>query len=115
MLDLVNAYLSSHEFMPHGHCFLWRPDVLWLRVGADAAIASAYFSIPLALIYLVRRRKDLAFGKVFVLFAVFILGCGATHIMDIVTVWQPIYQLENFVKILTALASVATAITLWRL
>lgn len=26
---------ASNAFMPHGQCFLWQPDVLWLNVGSD--------------------------------------------------------------------------------
>ena len=61
MLGHLGEMLSSEEFMPHGMCFLWRPDLLWLHAGSDALIALAYYSIPVALIYFVRRRKDLVF------------------------------------------------------
>jgi len=48
---------------------------------SDALIALAYFLIPLALIRLVQRRRDLVFHWLFVLFTVFILSCGGTHVM----------------------------------
>ena len=40
-------------------------------VSSDILIALSYYSIPLALIYLVRRRSDLAFNWMFGLFATF--------------------------------------------
>ena len=53
MLDQISALLDQQGFIPHGHCYLWMPEVLWLHVMSDAIIAVAYFSIPFAL-----RMKD---------------------------------------------------------
>ena len=98
--------------MPHGHCYLWRPDVVWLHVTADALIAAAYFVIPALLIHLVRRRGDLSFNWMFWMFSAFILLCGTTHLFSIVTLWSPIYRLEGLLKLATGVVSVATAIAL---
>jgi EAL domain-containing protein (putative c-di-GMP-specific phosphodiesterase class I) len=49
MLDQISALLDQQSFIPHGHCYLWMPEVLWLHVMSDAVIAAAYFSIPFAL------------------------------------------------------------------
>ena len=99
-------------FMPHGMCFAWRPGVLVLHVLSDALIAVAYFSIPLLLVFLVRRRPDIPFLPVFWMFAAFIVSCGVTHIMSIVVIWHPMYWLEGGVKAATAAFSIATAIAL---
>lgn len=101
--------------MPHGHCFFWRPEILWLHVVSDAVTALAYLLIPFALIRLVKARRDLAFDWMFLLFGAFILACGATHILAVVTLWHPIYRLEGIVKLVTAMASLPTALLLWRL
>ncbi len=101
--------------MPHGMCYLWRPEILWLHVGSDALTALAYFSIPGALFVLARRRPDLAYRPVVWLFTAFILLCGTTHLMSIWTVWTPDYRAEGVLKALTALASAATAVVLWPL
>jgi len=114
MTDSIDL-LSSAGFMPHGMCYLWRPDVLALHVTSDALITLAYFSIPFTLLYFVRRRRDLEFNWMFVCFAVFIIACGTTHLLEIWTVWQPVYWLSGSVKAVTALASVPTAILLVRL
>jgi serine phosphatase RsbU (regulator of sigma subunit)/anti-sigma regulatory factor (Ser/Thr protein kinase) len=100
------------NFMPHGMCFLWRPDVLTLHILSDALIALAYFSIPFMLVTFVRRRKDVPFSAAFWMFSVFIVSCGLTHIMSIVVIWNPLYWLEGGIKAITAIASVATAIML---
>jgi signal transduction histidine kinase/ActR/RegA family two-component response regulator len=115
MPEYLARLFSSPGFMPHGMCYLWRSDILALHVIADALIALAYFSIPFTLLYFVRRRKDLQFNWIFVCFAVFIVACGATHLVEIWTIWQPVYWLSGVVKAVTALASVPTAILLVRL
>src|SRR3989442_13824572 len=61
------------------------------------------------LIYFVRRRRDLPFHWMFVMFGVFILGCGTTHLMEIWTLWHGTYRLAGVIKAVTAGASVATA------
>ncbi len=48
------------------------------------------------------------------MFAIFILGCGITHIMDVIVIWEPIYRLDALFRIITALASIGTAIVLVR-
>lgn len=105
------AWLSSAGFMPHGHCYLWRPDVLWLHVGSDAVIAASYFAIPVAIGYFVRnRRAVLPYWWMPVLFAAFIFLCGSTHVMSIWTVWRPDYVFDGLLKAATAAASIATAV-----
>jgi signal transduction histidine kinase len=111
----IQHFLSEDGFMPHGMCYLWRPDVLSLHIASDALISIAYFSIPLTLLAFVRRRKDLAFNWMFVCFAVFIIACGATHLMEIWVIWHPVYWLSGAIKAITALASVPTAILLVKL
>lgn len=49
-MQAIADFFNSENFMPHGHCFLWQPDILWLHVVSDACIVLAYFSIPFALI-----------------------------------------------------------------
>jgi PAS domain S-box-containing protein len=96
-------------------CYLWKPDLLALHVISDSLITLAYFSIPFTLMYFVRRRRDLEFNWMFVCFAIFIVACGTTHLMEIVTVWRPEYWVSGTIKAITALASVPTAILLVRL
>jgi PAS domain S-box-containing protein len=115
MLEFFAKFFSADGFMPHGHCYLWRPGVLWLHIVSDAFIALAYFSIPFTLVYFVRKRRDLEFNWMFVCFAVFIVACGTTHLMEILVIWHPVYWLSGCVKALTALASVPTAVLLLKL
>jgi PAS domain S-box-containing protein len=104
--------LLTSDFLPHGTCYLWNPRIVWLHVISDALITLSYYCIPLILIYLVRRRRDLPFNWIFWMFGIFILGCGTTHLMEIWTVWHPDYFLSGLIKAGTALVSVATALAL---
>ena len=114
MAELDTSWFSSGQFLPHGHCYLWSPGVLWMNVVADILIAMAYFTIPFALLYIARRRRDLPFDWLVVCFGIFIVACGLTYVVDIWNVWHAHYWLEGIVKLLTAAASVPTAILLWR-
>ncbi len=115
MIQPILDFFNSDNFMPHGHCFLWQPDILWLHILSDAGIAGAYYAIPLTLLYFVRHRKDLPFKNLFLLFAIFIVLCGTTHLMSIWVLWHPDYAVEGVIKALTAIASVITFVVMLKL
>jgi PAS domain S-box-containing protein len=115
MMDGIEHFLSTDGFMPHGMCYLWRPGVLGLHVVSDSLITLAYFSIPFTLLYFVRKRTDLQFNWIFVCFAIFIVACGTTHLMEVWTIWHATYWLSGTIKAITAFASVPTAILLIKL
>lgn len=102
-------YFFTNEFMPHGHCYLWRPGILWLHVVSDVLIFLSYMSIPFALLYVVyTTRTKLQFSWLLLMFAIFILACGLTHLMEIINVWHSKYFISGLLKAVTAFASVAT-------
>jgi len=104
---------GDQSFMPHGMCYLWVPQLYWMHVSSDFLIGVSYLAISSTLIYLIyRAREDMPFSWIFVAFGVFILACAGTHFMSVWTVWNPAYWLAGYVKLLTAAASVATAIVL---
>jgi len=116
--DTMNAltqWLSSNGLMPHGFCYQWKPALVWLHAISDTLIALAYFSIPAALIFFVRRRRDIPFGWMFLSFSAFIAACGASHVMDVWTLWIPSYWFSAGVKVITASLSIPTAVFLVRL
>jgi PAS domain S-box-containing protein len=111
-METVFQQVHKMEFMPHGHCYFWEPFILWSHAISDSIIALSYMTIPLTLIYIFRKRKDFKFIWIMVLFAVFIFGCGITHVFDVVTIWNPIYRLDSAARMVTALASIGTALVL---
>ena len=112
MMEFIKN-LFSQEFLPHGHCFFWKTELVSLYIIGDGLTALAYFSIPIAIAYFVCKRKDIAFKWIFILFAIFIMLCGTTHLMFIWTLWNPMYRLEIVIKLLMAVVSIITAIMLW--
>jgi PAS domain S-box-containing protein len=113
LLDFFR-HLFSTDFMPHVYC-LREPGLVKVHLWSDGIIVLSYALIPLALVWLIRRRDDLAFPWMFSLFGVFILGCGLTHVMAVVTLWHPAYRLDGLIKAITAVASLLTAVLLFRL
>lgn len=113
-MDVLNRIFDG-SLMPHGHCLLWRSDLLFLHVTGDILTALAYFAIPATLVYLVRKREDLVFNWIVLLFAAFILFCGITHVISLVNIWHGFYFLEGVAKLATGLVSILTAIMTWRL
>ena len=114
-MQILDALFSSGPFMPHGYCYMWVPGLVWLHVISDSLIALAYLSIPFTLAYFVRRRTDLPFNWMFLCFGVFILACGATHVMEVWNLWHADYWAAGVVKAVTAIASLATAALLVKL
>src|SRR3979490_1783406 len=115
IMESLKAFLSSNDFMPHGYCYSWNATLVWLHVISDSLIALAYLSIPVTLLFFIRKRRDVPFNWVFVYFGVFILACGGTHLMEVWTLWHANYWLSGALKAVTAVASVSTAILLVRL
>ena len=112
MQEMWKTFFSSGSFIPHGHCYLWQTQLVWLHVASDSIIALAYFSIPITLVYFISKRQDLPFDWIFALFGAFIVACGITHIFELWTLWHPTYWLSGTMKAITALISFATAILL---
>jgi PAS domain S-box-containing protein len=110
--NFLNNLLFTGNYIPHGHCYLWQRELVGLHVASDALIALAYFSIPLSLIYIVFQRKDLPFRNICWLFGAFILSCGTTHLMEVWTLWHPVYWLSGSLKLITAGISAYTAFSL---
>jgi signal transduction histidine kinase/CheY-like chemotaxis protein len=106
---------TTDRYLPHGVCYAWQPGLVRLHLVADVLIGLAYFAIPIALVHFIRKRTDLPFNWMFLLFGLFIVACGATHWMEVWTLWNPSYWLAGGVKIVTAAASVPTAILLFML
>jgi two-component sensor histidine kinase len=107
--------LDPSGLTPHGFCLSWAPGLVALHAGSDVVIGLAYLSIPLAIAAFVRRRPDIKYSWVAYLFVAFILACGTTHLMAILTLWVPAYGVEGLIKLVTAILSIATAAILWPL
>ncbi|MBE9202345.1 PAS domain S-box protein [Synechocystis salina LEGE 06099] len=104
----LGDFFSANGYMPHGHCYLWQTPLVWLHVTADFFTAIAYYSIPVILLYFLRKRQDMPFPNIIFLFGAFILCCGTSHFFDIITLWYPIYWVSGVVKASMAIVSIIT-------
>jgi signal transduction histidine kinase len=114
MKSLASLF-SEQTFMPHGHCYLWLPELVWLQFGSNLLIGLSYVAISSLLTMFVLKHRELPFRLVYVAFGVFIISCGLTHFIDVLVIWQPRYWLDASLRAVTAIASVGTALMLPRL
>ncbi|MEB3281687.1 MAG: PAS domain S-box protein [Lyngbya sp.] len=112
MFQFWQFFLLTKIYIPHGHCYLWQPFLVSLHLVSDALISLSYYFIPIALLRLLNQRRDTPFRVVWFLFAAFIVTCGTTHFLSIVTLWYPIYWISGLTKALTAIVSMITAFQL---
>ncbi len=119
-LFVAGGYLSlgatgGNFFMPHAHCYLFNQRLMTLQGGSDLLIGISYVAISTTLVWLVyRARRALPFHWMMIAFASFIVACGATHFMEVwtLTAEHPRYWLSGWVKLVTAIASMTTAVVL---
>jgi signal transduction histidine kinase/CheY-like chemotaxis protein len=102
-------------YTPRQVCMYHETPVIALHVVSDLLIALAYYSIPFALAYFVSHRRDLRYSWIIWMFVAFILACGTTHLIGVIDIWRPWYKIDGIVKLITAIASVGTAVALWPL
>ena len=112
-LPIAATQMHSTGFLPHLYCYLADGPLVWTNVIADTMIGLSYVAISYTLLYLVRRSQGaIPFHWLVLAFGLFIVACGATHFMEVVTIWRPYYWVSAAVKVVTAAASIATAIAL---
>ncbi|MFZ2726017.1 MAG: PAS domain S-box protein [Methylococcaceae bacterium] len=112
MQNLLDIF-DIKNLIPHGYCLSWSPLLLNLHTISDIVITLAYYSIPLSLLHFIRHRKDLPYPWLVVMFALFIVACGTTHLLSAITIWIPLYWLEAYTKVFTALISLASALAMF--
>ncbi len=112
MLDVLKSLLLPQQYIPHGHCYLWQTPLVGLHIFSDALIAISYYAIPMILLYFLRKRQDLPFKSLVILFGTFIISCGTTHLAEIWTLWYPAYWLSGGLKLFTAIVSFYTVFCL---
>ncbi|KAJ6851389.1 ethylene receptor 2-like [Iris pallida] len=118
---LVSSLVLCASAVEIGRCncdsdSLWSVEaILQCQKVSDFLIATAYFSIPLELLYFATCSTLFPFKWIVLQFGAFIVLCGLTHLLNVFT-----YEPHTFLlmlsltisKFFTALVSFATAITL---
>jgi C4-dicarboxylate-specific signal transduction histidine kinase len=111
--EVAGVTVFSSMALPQSSSLTWGP-LLWLNASSDILIAASYLGIAAVLVYLSRRRNDVSIGWLILSFAGFILLCGATRMVDAITLWSPIFWVGANIKAINALAAVATLVYLIR-
>lgn len=116
MLDFFRNLFDTSDFPARWHCGNWSRELGWTYITSDLLVFGAYFAIPISLaVYVRRKNQEIAFPRVYWLFASFILSCGITHLIDASIFWQPWYRLSALTKAVTAVASWATFVALLKI
>lgn len=108
LTDFLSKLFDASDWPPRWHCGRWTGFHGWLYIISDLLIWSAYFTIPLVIVKYISRKQDLRFVKLYFLFAAFILSCGATHFLDAIAFWIPVYRLSALVRLITGILSWVT-------
>jgi two-component system, sensor histidine kinase len=107
--------MFDRTFLPHSICLALDPGLLMLHALSDGVSAISYYAIAVVIFAFSRRRAEGKFRWVLFLFAAFVLACGTTHVVEVVTLWVPIYVAQGFIKAITATVSLSAAIAAWPL
>lgn len=105
---------TADSLLPYGHAYLWRPELVWMHALADFALAVAYFTIPVLLYRIARRRRELTLRALVWCLGGFMFASGVAHLVSALNLWQTAFWLEALLKLAAAILSVPTAILLWR-
>jgi signal transduction histidine kinase len=103
--------------MPHAVCWAADPNLIWVMVITNMVTFLSYLSIAATLLFLVRRTRRIIardWGYFVVGFALFILACGSTHLLEVITTWTPIFWVDAWTNIVTSVLSAIVALMLIR-
>ena len=113
MLEFLMSLFNTDDFPARWHCGQWSDTHGWVHITSDLMVFMAYMAIPVLLgIIYVRRRGDIPFPRIVALFVVFVFACGTTHLLEAIIFWKPMYRLAGGLKLITALVSWATVLSL---
>ena len=108
---------QSAPLMPHAVCWAAAPRLIWTMVVTNAITFLSYVCICLTLLFLVSRTRrviarDWAWFAVG--FALFIVACGSTHLLEVITTWVPVFWVDAAANVITAILSAVVALMLIR-
>jgi hypothetical protein len=52
-METLTEVFSERFFMPHGHCYLWTPSLVWIQVLSNGLIGISYVVISAMLAVMV--------------------------------------------------------------
>ena len=112
--EFISGVFSTADWPARWVCGTWSEFHGWLYIFSDLLIWASYFTIPILLIILVKRRNDLPFRGVIYLFIAFIVLCGLTHLFDALLFWWPAYRVSAILRLVTGIVSAITVVALYK-
>lgn len=105
--------IATENFGPHGLYVVKDVRSLTIHVVSDCVIFISYVGIYAMLAYFFfRERRQIPYAWFFVSCGAFIAACGFTYAMNVVILLQPLYWLAGDIKVLTAITSLSTALSI---
>ena len=111
------SMFDTVSLMPHAVCWAAAPRLIWTMVVANSITFLSYVSICITLLVMVRKTQRVIardWAYFLIGFALFIVACGSTHLMDVVTTWIPVFWIDATTNVVTAVLSAYVAIMLIR-
>ncbi len=114
--DFFSNVLRTDLWPPRLNSGTWSDFHSWLFISSDLVIWLAFLLIPVILAYFIYKKRvdNPPFKHVVVLFIVFILACGFTHLLDAAIFWWPAYNLSALLRFITAAVSLFTVFSLFK-
>jgi signal transduction histidine kinase len=103
--------------MPHAVCWSQDQNLIWTMVVSNGITFLSYFTICVMLFYLARKTRGAIardWGFFLIGFGIFIVACGSTHLMEVVTTWIPVFWVDAWANIITAVFSAYVAVEFGR-
>jgi len=107
----------TSSLMPHSVCWSRDPGLIWTMAVTNAITFLSYSAICSTLFYMARRTRRSVYREwsfFLVGFALFIVACGSTHLMEVVTTWVPVFWIDACTNIITAVLSGYVAVQFFR-
>lgn len=111
-MEFIRFLFDTANWPPRWHCGTWTDTLGWIHILSDLAIFGAYLAIPCILLYFCKKRQDIPFQKILILFGLFIVFCGTGHLIEASIFWYPVYRFDGLVKLSTATVSWITVIAM---
>lgn len=100
--DAFLMAVSDAGVMPRAACWRVKGEILPYNYGAHFAIAAAYFGIGGRLTLVAHRRGKQIFTYETILYAAFIMLCGATHVTALLMFFYGVATLDTAILCVTA-------------
>lgn len=99
--------------MPHAVCWSQDQNLIWTMVITNSITFLSYFALCVTLFYLAKKTRgavarDWAFFLIG--FGIFIVACGSTHLLEVITTWYPAFWVDAWTNIITAVFSAYVAV-----